>query len=219
MQRVTCMAFAFHQTYTLMNPTESLLEIFHQAIADYHKTDSVDQVISNPFDKAQTEHLYYRKNWIDNVQWHLEDIIRKPNIDPAEALVIKRRIDCLNDERTRTVELIDQRFLQRFKDVVPLPEAQLNTESPAWAIDRLSILALKIHHMHEQCIRPDASADHLTNCQAKLDILREQQADLCEAIEQLLSDLATGRKRMKVYHQMKMYNDPNLNPVLYTKKK
>ena len=160
----------------------------------------------------------YLKNWIDTVQWHFEDIIRDPNIDPAAALVLKRRIDKSNQDRTDLVELIDSYFLDKYKDVKVLPEAVINTESPAWAVDRLSILALKIYHMQEQVDRTDATEEHIAQCTKKLNVLLEQRQDLSSAIEQLISDIESGRRYMKVYKQMKMYNDPDTNPVLYGKK-
>jgi len=190
-------------------------QIFNQSIADYHIHNNVDQPILNPYEKAAFEHLLYLKNWIDTVQWHLEDIIRDPQIDPIKALDIKRWIDRSNQERTDVVEYIDSYFLEKYKDVTPVAGATLNTESPAWAIDRLSILALKIYHMQEEATRQDATPEHREACQRKLNILLEQRTDLGTAITQLLEDIAAGRKYMKVYKQMKMYNDPSLNPVLY----
>lgn len=160
----------------------------------------------------------YLKNWIDAVQWHFEDIIRDPQIDPVEALKLKRRIDKSNQDRTDLVELIDSYFFDKYKDVVSLPNATINTESPAWAVDRLSILALKIYHMQQEVDRTDTTKEHHDQCLAKLSILLEQQKDLSTAIDQLLTDIEAGRKYMKVYKQMKMYNDPALNPVLYAKK-
>jgi hypothetical protein len=192
--------------------------IFQQSIEDYHIHDDVDTPIQNPYPADSLEHLLYMKNWIDTVQWHLEDIIRDPQIDAYEALQIKRRIDRSNQERTDVVEYIDSWFLQKFKDVVPEPEASINTESPAWAIDRLSILALKIYHMQIEANRPDATDVHKKACQQKLDILLAQREDLSIAIDQLLEDIARGIKYMKVYRQMKMYNDESLNPVLYQQK-
>ena len=193
--------------------------IFEQSIKDYHVQDNVDQPINNPYPKDQIEHLLYFKNWIDTVQWHFEDIIRDPNIDPIAALVLKRRIDASNQERTDMVEYIDSYFLNKYKDVQVKPNAKINTESPAWAIDRLSILALKIYHMNEEATRTDASQDHRDKCQAKLNILLEQRTDLSSAIDDLLTDIENGDKFMKVYKQMKMYNDDDLNPVLYQNKK
>ena len=131
---------------------------------------------------------------------------------------LKHRIDRSNQDRTDLVEQIDSYFRQLFCDVTPLPEATINTESPAWAIDRLSILALKIYHMREQTERTDATPEHIARCKDKLNILIEQQKDLSTAIDQLLDDIKAGRKYMKVYRQMKMYNDPSTNPVLYKKK-
>ncbi|TJZ60756.1 DUF4254 domain-containing protein [Sphingobacterium olei] len=189
--------------------------IFQRAIDDYHVHDNIDAAMENPYDSATLEHLLYLKCWIDTAQWHMEDVVRNPDIDPKEGLYWKRRIDKQNQERTDTVEYIDSYYLQKFADVPPSAEARINSESPAWAIDRLSILALKIYHMQQETIRQDVSAEHIQACQTKLDILLEQRKDLSQSIDELLSDIATGKKYMKVYKQMKMYNDPNLNPVLY----
>ena len=189
--------------------------IFDKSIADYHLRDHVDTPVSNPYPADQLEHLLYLKNWIDTVQWHLEDIIRNPSINPADALAIKRRIDSSNQERTDVVEYIDSYFFQQYANVKTAQNASINTESPAWAIDRLSILALKIYHMRIEAERTDASTDHIAACQQKLSILLEQRTDLSSAIDELLSDIEQGKKYMKVYKQMKMYNDPSLNPVLY----
>ncbi len=198
--------------------TELCNNIFNQSINDYHKTDNVDTPIQNPYELKSIEYYLYLKNWIDTVQWHFEDIIRDPQIDPVEAVKLKRRIDKSNQDRTDLVELIDSYFLDKYKGVKPLADATINTESPAWAIDRLSILALKIYHMRQEVLRPDASAEHKATCENKLNVLLEQQKDLSTAIEQLLNDIENGRKYMKVYKQMKMYNDPALNPILYEKK-
>ena len=198
--------------------TEKANDIFRRAIKDYHVTDNVETPISNPFEEGTIEATLYHKCWIDTVQWHFEDIIRDPEIAPAAALVLKRRIDKSNQDRTDMVEDIDTYFREKYATVKPLPDATINTESPAWAIDRLSILALKIWHMTEQTERTDASEDHLATCRGKLNVLLEQQADLSTAIDQLLDDIAAGRKYMKVYRQMKMYNDESTNPVLYAKK-
>lgn len=191
--------------------------IFKRAIDDYHVHDHVDTPIKNPFDFKSIEYYLYLKCWIDTVQWHLEDIIRNPSIDPVEALAIKRRIDRSNQERTDLVEMIDSYFLDQYKNVQILEGASINTESPAWAIDRLSILHLKIYHMRVEAERTDVDDLHRSSCQTKLDVLLTQDVDLSAAIDMLLSDFAAGRKYMKVYKQMKMYNDPNLNPVLYGK--
>lgn len=201
-----------------MSFTELCNPIFVQSIDDYHKTDNVDTLIRNPYPLKSIEYYLYLKNWIDTVQWHFEDIIRDPNIDPAEALTLKRRIDKSNQDRTDLVELIDSYFLDKYKDVSVLPDATINTESPAWAIDRLSILALKIYHMRQEVERTDTTPEHHKQCADKLAVLLEQQKDLSTAIDQLLADIEAGRKYMKVYKQMKMYNDPDLNPVLYGKK-
>ncbi len=192
--------------------------IFNQAISDYHFKNDVDTPINNPYDRESIENRLYLKCWIDTVQWHLEDIIRDPHIDPLDALQLKRRIDRSNQDRTDLVEQIDSYFRQRYSDVSVAADATINTESPAWAIDRLSILALKIYHMREQAERTDASDEHRAKCQSKLAVLLEQQIDLSTAIDQLLADIADGRKYMKVYRQMKMYNDPSTNPILYGKK-
>ena len=200
-----------------MSFTELCNHIFNQVIRDYHIKDNIDTPISNPYDRDTIENRLYLKCWIDTVQWHYEDIIRDPHIVPAEALSLKHRIDRSNQDRTDLVEQIDCYFRQKYSDVSVLPDARINTESPAWALDRLSILALKIYHMKEQAGRTDASDEHCRNCQQKLAVLLEQQRDLSTAIDQLLDDIQSGRKYMKVYRQMKMYNDPSTNPVLYKK--
>ena len=200
-----------------MTFTEQANNIFRQAIRDYHLKDHVDNPINNPYERNTIEYSLYLKCWIDTVQWHYEDIIRDPHIDPVEALALKRRIDSSNQDRTDLVEEIDSYFRQTYSEVKPQADARLNTESPAWAVDRLSILALKIWHMKEQTERTDADAEHIARCQAKLAVLLEQQKDLSKAIDQLLEDIEAGRKYMKVYRQMKMYNDPATNPVLYKK--
>jgi len=200
-----------------MSFTKTANQIFVQAIRDYHLKDHVDTPINNPYDRNTIEYSLYLKCWIDTVQWHLEDIIRDPHIDPTEALGLKRRIDRSNQDRTDLVEEIDSYFRTQYSEVKVQADARLNTESPAWAIDRLSILALKIWHMKEQTERKDADAAHREKCQMKLDVLLEQQVDLSTAIDQLLEDIAAGRKYMKVYRQMKMYNDPSTNPILYKK--
>jgi len=190
-------------------------QIFNRSTADYHIHDNIDQPISNPYQPGSIEHTLYAKNWIDAVQWHLEDIIRDPDIDPVEALALKRRIDKSNQDRTDMVEEIDSYFRDKFATVKPLSDATINTESPAWALDRLSILALKIYHMQAEVNRNDATPEHIAKCRAKLNILLEQRTDLTTAINQLLEDIAAGRKYMKVYRQMKMYNDADTNPILY----
>ena len=202
-----------------MTFTQLCNKVFNLAINDYHVKDNVDTAINNPYDRDSVENRLYLKCWIDTVQWHLEDIIRDPHIDPLEALKLKRRIDRSNQDRTDLVEQIDSYFRMKYSDVKVLPDATINTESPAWAVDRLSILALKIYHMKEQAERTDATQEHKEKCQAKLNVLLEQQVDLSTAIDQLLANIEAGRKYMKVYKQMKMYNDPATNPVLYANKK
>lgn len=198
-----------------MNISKLCIQVFHQCVKDYHVHDHVDHPVENPYAPQTFEHLLYLKNHIDTVQWHLEDIVRDPNIDPQEGIALKRRIDKSNQERTDLVEKIDDHFLHQFKEVQTLPEARVNTESPAWAIDRLSILELKIWHMQEEVNRQEATEDHRMKCSNKLNVLLEQQIDLSTSIDELLGDIENGKKIMKVYRQMKMYNDPSLNPVLY----
>jgi hypothetical protein len=195
-------------------------QIFEEVIKEYHHIDQVDQEFKNPFhaEDSMIEHLLFRKCWIDTVQWHLEDIIRDPEITAKKALEIKRRIDASNQERTDTVEFIDSYFLDKYEKIQPKKDATINTESPAWGIDRLSILALKIYHMDEESKRKDANEKHQIACKAKLDVLLEQRVDLSTAINQLLADIENGDKYMKVYKQMKMYNDAEMNPVLRGKK-
>ncbi|MDR1556241.1 MAG: DUF4254 domain-containing protein [Tannerellaceae bacterium] len=201
-----------------MNFSALCFSIFEQATSDYHVTDHVDAPVCNPHKGGTIEYYLYLKNWIDAVQWHLEDLIRHPSIDPVEALAIKRRIDKSNQERTDLVERIDSYFLDKYKDTCLSEDASINTESPAWAVDRLSILALKIYHMQQEVLRRDTEAAHREACGSKLSILREQKEDLSVALDRLLDEIAEGKKYMKVYKQMKMYNDPALNPVLYGKK-
>lgn len=198
--------------------TEKANRIFNRAIEDYHRWNDVDHPIENPYEAGSIEHLLYHKNWIDTVQWHLEDIIRDPQIDPVEALAIKRRIDRSNQDRTDMVEYVDSYLIDKYKEIAPLPDARLNTETPAWAFDRLSILALKIYHMARETERTDVDDAHRDACRKKLDVLLSQQVDLTRAIEELIEDIEAGRKYMKSYKQMKMYNDPALNPVLYGQK-
>ena len=197
--------------------SKKAIEIFEKSVNDYHVYDDITRNPNNPFENKSFEHLLYEKNWIDTVQWHYEDIIRDPDIDPSEGMKLKRLIDSSNQNRTEMVEYIDSYFLNLYSNVNPKENAKVNTESPAWAIDRLSILILKIYHMEEESNRKDVSEDHRNNCQKKLNVLIEQREDLSESIDQLLIDLSTGIKKMRVYKQMKMYNDESLNPVLYKK--
>lgn len=192
-------------------------QIFDEVIQKYHVIDQVNQTFVNPYPEDQLPHLLYRKCWIDTVQWHYEDLIRDPNINPVEALKLKRKIDASNQDRTDFVEFIDSYFLRKYIAVDLRPNYTINTETPAWAIDRLSILALKIYHMREEANRAEATEAHRNACQKKLDILLLQRADLSTAIDQLLKDIESGNKHLKLYKQMKMYNDENLNPVLYKK--
>lgn len=201
-----------------MKFAEKCDRIFADITSRYHITDNVDAKFENPFEAGSIEHTLAEKNWIDAVQWHLEDIIRDPDIDPVAALALKRRIDRSNQDRTDMVEEIDTFFRSKYADVKPAADATINTESPAWALDRLSILALKIYHMECEVNRPDATPEHVAKCRNKLNVLLEQRTDLTSAIDALLDDIAAGRKYMKVYRQMKMYNDTDTNPVLYQKK-
>lgn len=194
-------------------------EIFSAVIRDYHLTDEVDAALINPHASGSVEALLYHKCWIDTVQWHLEDLVRNPSIDPVEGIALKRRIDASNQHRTDLVEYIDSWLMEHYKNTSPLSSATINTESPAWAIDRLSILALKIFHMQHEAERNDATSEHRSRCQEKLEVLLEQRKDLSLSIDQLLEDIGKGVKFMKVYRQMKMYNDTSLNPVLYQQKK
>ena len=197
--------------------SKKAIEIFEKSVNDYHVYDDITRNPNNPFENKSFEHLLYEKNWIDTVQWHYEDIIRDPDIDPSEGMKLKRLIDSSNQNRTEMVEYIDSYFLNLYSSVTTRENAKVNTESPAWAIDRLSILILKIYHMEEESNRKDVSEDHRNNCQKKLNVLIEQREDLSESIDQLLIDLSTGIKKIRVYKQMKMYNDESLNPVLYKK--
>ncbi|MDR2679214.1 MAG: DUF4254 domain-containing protein [Tannerella sp.] len=198
--------------------SEKCYSVFEKATDDYHRTDDVDAPVGNPYREGSIEYYLYLKNRIDAVQWHLEDIVRDPDIDPVKALAIKRRIDKSNQDRTDLVELIDSYFFDLYRNVEILPDAKINTESPAWAVDRLSILVLKIYHMQQETRRTDVTAEHVEACEKKLSVLLEQRKDLSLALDQLLDDIKDGHKYMKVYRQMKMYNDPSLNPVLYGKK-
>lgn len=201
-----------------MTFTENCNVVFDKATADYHITDNIDAPRPAPYPEGSPEAILYLKNWIDVTQWHMEDLIRDPQIEPVEAVALKRRIDASNQERTDMVEELDTWFRDRYAGVTPLPDATINTESPAWALDRLSILAVKIYHMKAEVDRADADETHRRKCAAKLDVLLEQRADLTSAIDTLLCDIEDGRKYMKVYRQMKMYNDADTNPVLYNKK-
>ncbi|MBC7418624.1 MAG: DUF4254 domain-containing protein [Pedobacter sp.] len=197
--------------------SEAANRIFNQAIADYHKFDEIDHLIENPYEADSLAHLLYQKNWIDTAQWHMEDVVRNPTILPSEGLALKRRIDAQNQIRTDMVEYLDSYFLNLYQHISASADAKINTESPAWALDRLSILALKIYHMQEETIRTSASEQHRAQSNAKLQVLLSQREDLSKSIDELLADIEAGKKYMKVYKQMKMYNDASLNPVLYGK--
>jgi hypothetical protein len=198
-----------------MTISSTCIEVFQRGVTAYHLHNNVDEAENNPFSEESFEHLLFAKNHVDTVQWHLEDIVRDPNIDPVAGIALKRRIDKSNQVRTDMVEQIDDYFLALYAGVDAITGAKLNTESPAWAIDRLSILVLKIYHMQEEAVRVDATPEHRAKCTAKLQVLLEQQMDLSTSIDVLLAEISEGKKQMKVYRQMKMYNDPSLNPVLY----
>lgn len=202
-----------------MSFSSSAWDIFSKSVEDYHINDNIDFPINNPFEKGSLEQLLYAKNWIDTVQWHLEDIIRDENIDPVDALKLKRRIDASNQQRTDLVEYIDSWFLQKYQNITPKSEAKINTETVAWAIDRLSILVLKVYHINQEATRESASDEHRAKCTEKLNVLLEQKKDLSQAIDFLLEEIEKGNVKMKTYKQMKMYNDESLNPVLYQKSK
>jgi hypothetical protein len=202
-----------------MQSADQCYTIFQRSIDDYHVQDDVDASVKSPYPEKSFESLLYRKNWIDTVQWHLEDIIRKPDIDPVEGIAIKRRIDKSNQDRTDMVEKMDDFFLEQFKNITPKPAARMNSETPAWLLDRMSILMLKIYHMKEQTVRKDASQEHIDKCVAKLDILMEQKNDMRAAFDEMIEDIKLGNRKFKVYRQMKMYNDTSLNPMLYNQEK
>ena len=202
-----------------MSFSSSAWDIFSKSVEDYLINDNIDFPINNPFEKGSLEQLLYAKNWIDTVQWHLEDIIRDENIDPVDALKLKRRIDASNQQRTDLVEYIDSWFLQKYQNITPKSEAKINTETVAWAIDRLSILVLKVYHMNQEATRESASDEHRAKCTEKLNVLLEQKKDLSQAIDFLLEEIEKGNVKMKTYKQMKMYNDESLNPILYQKSK
>lgn len=198
--------------------SKQCIEIFNQSINDYHVNDSVDTTINNPFEEGTVNALMYLKNWVDTVQWHYEDIIRDPEIDPTAGMQLKRKIDKSNQHRTDLVEKIDDFYIEQYQSVKVSEKGVLNTESPAWVIDRLSILCLKIYHMQEQVDRAEVSESHKLQCENKLAILKDQEIDLSTSFDQLLEDFSKGSKKIKVYRQMKMYNDTDLNPVLYKNK-
>ncbi len=202
-----------------MSFTSTAWDIFSKSVEDYHINDDINFPINNPYEKGSLEQLLYAKNWIDTVQWHLEDIIRDENIDPVDALKLKRRIDASNQQRTDLVEYIDSWFLQKYQNVTPKSDAKINTETVAWAIDRLSILVLKVYHMNQEATRESASDEHRAKCTEKLNVLLEQKKDLSQGIDFLLEEIEKGNVKMKTYKQMKMYNDESLNPVLYQKSK
>ena len=196
--------------------SKKAIEIFNQATRDYKKTAIIDQPFTNKYkiEEEYIESVLYKKAWIDTLQWAYEDIIRDPEIDPAEALSLKRKIDASNQQRTDTVELLDEYFLKKYSNVKILQDASINTASPACALDRLSILELKIYHMRIEANRIDASENHKEKCSLKLEVLIQQREDLSLAIDELLDEISKGQKYMKTYKQMKMYNDEELNPIL-----
>ncbi|MCC5920247.1 MAG: DUF4254 domain-containing protein [Cyclobacteriaceae bacterium] len=200
---------------------EKCIQLFNQSINDYHKTDSIEAPSPNPYQVSSLEYLLYKKNWIDTVQWHLEDLIRDPEIEPKRLVELKRKIDASNQDRTDTVEKIDDFIIAYFdfKNTKKKENARMNSETPAWLLDRMSILMLKVYHMHEQTLREDADEEHIQKCELKLAILKEQQIDLTQCFDELIEDILNGNRFVKVYRQMKMYNDEKLNPILSAKKK
>lgn len=202
-----------------MSFSETAWKIFNQSINDYHLKDDINHPAHNPYNEGTLEQILYAKNWIDSVQWHLEDIIREEDIEPSAALKLKRRIDASNQQRTDLVEYIDSWFYRKYENIIPNSNAKLNTETIAWAVDRFSILSLKVFHMQQEAERKSASAEHREKCSLKLNVLLEQHKDLSKAIDQLLVDIENGSVKMKLYKQMKMYNDESLNPILYQKTK
>lgn len=202
-----------------MSFSETAWKVFNLSVENYHINDDVNHIIENPFEEASLEQILYSKNWIDSVQWHLEDIIREEDINAEEALRLKRTIDASNQKRTDLVEYVDAWFYKKYQDITPNSDAKINTETIAWAVDRLSILALKIYHMKQEALRESASEKHREKCTTKLNVLIEQHKDLSQAIDQLLVDIENGTVKMKLYKQMKMYNDESLNPILYQKTK
>ena len=198
--------------------SQFITPIFMEVIYLYHVTDNIDSGFANPYELNTLKNLLFEKCWIDTVQWHLEDFIRKPDLDPKKGLEIKFRIDTSNQNRTDIVEKIDDYYFHKYKDIKS-KKNRINTESPGWVVDRMSILCLKIYHMKEQALRKDVTTIHLKECEEKLSVLIEQQLDLSGAFDELLDDYESGFKKMKVYRQMKMYNDNSLNPELYQKKK
>lgn len=197
---------------------KNINEIFKLAITDYHLTDNVDAIMPQRFENEKFSSLLYLKNWIDTVQWHLEDIIRDPENDPKYLVEIKRRIDASNQHRTDTVEQIDEYLFEQLKGTKTDSTAKMNSETPAWLLDRMSILQLKIYHFEDQLKRNDLDDELRKSVSHKLAVLKIQEDDLETCFDELMEDLKSGKKYMKLYKQMKMYNDPNLNPVFYNKK-
>ena len=200
-----------------MIKAEECNNLFNKCIVRYHVLDTVDQSLE-PIEGSEIEQLLYQKCWIDSVQWHYEDLIRDPEIDPTEGMALKRLIDASNQRRTDMVEQIDDWFLAQFGAANADENATVNTESPAWVVDRLSILALKIYHMREQVERDNVNVVHVEQAKVKLVVLNEQQVDLSTSFNELLADISDGKRVMKVYRQMKLYNDPATNPILYKNK-
>lgn len=202
-----------------LNPykASSLTAIFEQSVRDYHINNSVEALPHNPYAVGDLQHMLYEKNWIDTVQWHLEDIIRRPDIGDRELVHVKRKIDLLNQKRTDMVEQIDERFASLLQRHKKRDNARMNSETPAWMLDRMSILILKIYHMREESLRQEAGPGHIRQCTEKLHILEQQRSDLEQCYDELMEDIKSGHRYYRLYRQMKMYNDPNLNPSLYGK--
>jgi hypothetical protein len=173
------------------------------------------QEITNPY--SGFLQLVCRQHTYNYLLWHEEDIARSPNVGDERIATVKRAIDGYNQKRNDGIEQLDAAILQMLaeKKIEPVPDARQNTETPGSAIDRLSILALRRYHMQEQADRGDAAEEHRDKARGRLKVLAEQHADLSRSLRELLEDIFAGRKRLKVYFQFKMYNDPTMNPYLY----
>ena len=165
--------------------------------------------------------LVSKQHFFNFELWHQEDMARDSDAPDSKIAAVKRTIDVLNQQRNDLIEQIDQYLLNilQKKNVQYVKDADMNSETPGSIIDRLSINALKIYHMEEETQRTDVNNDHLKKCSVKVSVLYDQRNDLKKSLDKLLYDLSIGEKQLKVYKQMKMYNDENLNPVLYQKKR
>jgi len=187
-----------------------IVRLHRETVQRWHQRD-----IDNPYEGFLA--LVCRQHEQNYRLWHEEDIARSPDVPDSRIAQVKRNIDRLNQQRNDLIERLDDHLIGQLAaaGIRPSPQAPLNTETPGSVIDRLSILALRIYHMEEQAQRRDAGAEHVEKARRKLAILHEQLRDLSTSLRQLLEDIFAGRKRLKVYRQFKMYNDPTLNPYLY----